>query len=259
MSVASARYTVYWQPGCTSCLKTKEFLRRNGIDFDSVNVRTEAGALERLGALGARSIPVIQRGSDWTYGQDLDDVARFIGVAVDRPRLSPSTLASRVQQLLAAAGRYTAALPDSALETLLPGRSDRACADLAWHVPMIVAGFLAAVDGGNLSFDYFEDRPTANLRMRDSLLSKQREIAARFEHWWLTKADLLPPLVDTYYGRRPTESVLERTAWHVAQHVRQLESLLHHHGVEPNGPLTDTELGGLPLPEGLWDPEIGKP
>ena len=26
------RYTVYWQPGCTSCLKTREFLRANGIE-----------------------------------------------------------------------------------------------------------------------------------------------------------------------------------------------------------------------------------
>ena len=29
---------VYWQPGCSSCLKTKEFLIDNGIKFDSINV-----------------------------------------------------------------------------------------------------------------------------------------------------------------------------------------------------------------------------
>ena len=29
---------VYWQPGCSSCLKTKEFLKDNGVDFKSVNV-----------------------------------------------------------------------------------------------------------------------------------------------------------------------------------------------------------------------------
>ena len=29
---------VYWQPGCSSCLKTKEFLLEHGIPFESVNV-----------------------------------------------------------------------------------------------------------------------------------------------------------------------------------------------------------------------------
>jgi arsenate reductase-like glutaredoxin family protein len=32
------RIRVYWAPGCTSCLRTKEFLTKQGIDFDSVNV-----------------------------------------------------------------------------------------------------------------------------------------------------------------------------------------------------------------------------
>lgn len=29
---------VYWQPGCSSCLKTKEFLLANGVEFESINV-----------------------------------------------------------------------------------------------------------------------------------------------------------------------------------------------------------------------------
>ena len=29
---------VYWQPGCSSCLKTKEFLLANGMEFESINV-----------------------------------------------------------------------------------------------------------------------------------------------------------------------------------------------------------------------------
>ena len=253
------RYTVYWQPGCTSCLKTKEFLSHHRIEFESVNVRTDPAALERLTALGARSIPVIVRGADWTYGQDLDDVARFIGVGIDRARLPAAGLALRIERLLSAASRYTTDLSDSSLETLLPGRADRAAADLAWHIAMIVAGFVAAARGGCLSYDYFERRPTGADRGRTPLIAMQRTIAAQFADWWQTEADRLPDTVDTYYGRRATATVLERTAWHVAQHVRQLESLLRQEGREPELPLTDAELGGLPLPEGLWDPEIGQP
>ncbi|GIS91400.1 MAG: hypothetical protein CM1200mP20_14410 [Pseudomonadota bacterium] len=29
---------VYWQPGCSSCLMTKEFLLDNNVEFESINV-----------------------------------------------------------------------------------------------------------------------------------------------------------------------------------------------------------------------------
>ncbi|MCJ7838169.1 MAG: NrdH-redoxin, partial [Burkholderiales bacterium] len=29
---------MFWQPGCTSCLRTKEFLTRQGVDYESINV-----------------------------------------------------------------------------------------------------------------------------------------------------------------------------------------------------------------------------
>ncbi len=254
--MTDVRYTVYWQPGCTSCLKAREFLATHAIDFESINVRATPGAEERLRALGARSIPVIARGQDWTYAQDLDDVARFLGIVVDRVRLPAATLIRRVCALLTAAARYTAQLPESVLETPLPGRTDRAGADLAFHVPMIVQGFLVAAKGGQLSFDVFERRPAGTARAVPELVTLQRETSQALERWWRDVAYAPPAAVDTYYGRQTLDSVLERTAWHVAQHTRQLESLAAGGGRLPEGALTDAELGGLPLPEGLWDPEF---
>jgi len=67
-----SKYTVYWQPGCTSCLKVKEFLRGHGIGFASVNVREVDGAFEALAKLGARSVPVVARDDRFVHGQDLD-------------------------------------------------------------------------------------------------------------------------------------------------------------------------------------------
>jgi len=32
------RVKVFWQPGCTSCLRTKEFLTKSGVDYESINV-----------------------------------------------------------------------------------------------------------------------------------------------------------------------------------------------------------------------------
>ena len=43
---------VYWQPGCSSCLKTKEFLFDNGMKFDSINVLEDDRGFKELEALG---------------------------------------------------------------------------------------------------------------------------------------------------------------------------------------------------------------
>jgi hypothetical protein len=48
-----------------------------------------------------------------------------------------------------------------------------------------------------------------------------------FGQWWLANAATLPLTVDTYYGTQSFDAALERTTWHVAQHVRQLELVLH--------------------------------
>ena len=222
-------------------------------------MRTDSEAAAMLTALGARSIPVIARGEQWVYGQDLDDVAAFIGVTNLRARLPTATLAARIESLLTAATRYTEQLPEVALETLLPGRADRATIDLAFHIPMIVAGFLDAARGGSLQFEYFERRPAIDARTCTAVTARQRELAVQFKSWWERNGPTLPALLDTYYGRKPTQSVLERTAWHIAQHTRQLESLVRGAGLEPAGSLGPAELEGLPLPEGLWDPEISAP
>jgi glutaredoxin len=248
---------VYWQPGCSSCLKTKEFLSRHGLDFASINVRTEPGAAAELARLGARSIPVVARGDEFVYGQDLGDVARFIGVEPPGQRLPADVLVERLAALLRAAIRHTAQLPANRLETLLPGRADRAWIDLAYHPAMIVAGFLAAARGDRLEFEYFERRPQGAHRTTDAVALVLQNALADLEAWWSRAPHVgVPERVDTYYGERSLHSVLERTAWHVAQHCRQLESLVEQSGCVPDGPLGGTELAGLPLPEGLWDQEV---
>ncbi len=59
--------------------------------------------------------------------------------------------------------------------------------------------------------------------------------------------------VRTYYGNQTLQQALERTTWHSAQHVRQLKMVLDGLGIAPDGPLTDADLAGLPLPEKVWD------
>ena len=103
--------TVYWQPGCSSCLRAKEFLSSNGIKFSSVNVREDETAMERLAALGARSIPVITREGEFVYAQDIDVLADFIGLKQKRKVLPANELVMRIDLILAAAQRYLPQLP----------------------------------------------------------------------------------------------------------------------------------------------------
>ena len=265
----TASYAVYWQPGCTSCLQAKEFLARHGIEFESINVRAVPGAFAALAALGARSIPVIARGTEWVSGQDLDELARFLGVELREQRLPEEELGARIGQLLAAARRHSAQLPDDRLETLLPGRADRAGIDLACHIPMIVVGFLDAVRGGGLRYEHFTRRPHGAQRTRAWMLAFQDEVRAEWSAWRAQRRGAaaaaagsgtpLPDFVETYYGRQTLHGLIERTAWHVAQHCRQLESLVRTATGGVDGPLGTGELAGLPLPEGLWDRELGAP
>ena len=112
---------VYWQPGCTSCLKVKEFLREHALEFESINVREHPEAMDALAARGVRSVPVIVRGDDLVLGQNIDEVAAFVGVTLDRRRLPDDVLAARLMALLDLAAHYSRQIPDAALDCWAPG------------------------------------------------------------------------------------------------------------------------------------------
>lgn len=242
-------YRVFWQPGCSSCQKLKEFLLARGIGFESVNVREDPQAAADLARLGARSIPVLSHGDRYTFGQSLDDVARFLGLDGHTTALGTEDLAARIARLLEVTTLEAAALPAPPLEALWPGRTDRATADLAYHVPMIAGATLAALHGGTLEFEWFERRPQGAARQPAALAATCRETAAEWALW--QSRGVRPATVATYYGAQPLAGVLERTAWHMAQHVRQLQQHLRDHGALPVAPLQPADLAGLPMPEGL--------
>jgi glutaredoxin len=248
-------FTVYWQPGCTSCLKTKEFLRSHGIEFESVNVREDPGAMERLARLGAKSIPVVTRGDEFVFGQNLDDVARFVGVAVTRTRLAAPVLVARLIALLDIAASYAERLPESARQTKLPGR-ERTYLDLAYHVSQIVVGFLDSALGGRLTYEHFERRPPEHVLTGADAARITRSVSQALAVWWSANQARLPGTLDTYYGVQPLPAVLERTTWHVAQHVRQLDRVLELLGIEQRIRLPAHLLEGLPLPRDVWDAEV---
>ena len=248
-------FRVYWQPGCSSCLRAKEFLAARGIAYESINVRATPEAMEELASLGAQSVPVVARGGRFVFAQDLGDLARFVGVTLDREPLPPAELVQRLDLILAATRRYLGQFPAADLAVGLPGR-ERTILDLGYHIFVIPVAFLDAAGGAKLTFDYFERTPGPDMRSAARVSAYGQSVRAALQDWWRSADAQHLGTLETYYGSHATERVLERTAWHAAQHARQLMALLEQRGIAPDGPLGDAELDGLPLPEGVYDDEV---
>jgi glutaredoxin len=255
MQAAAERVRVFWQPGCTSCLRTKEFLTRAGIDYESINVHGNPGAMEELRKLGARSVPIVARGERFVFAQTIGDVIGFLGLKV-KPQapLAPEALMAKLELVLTAAARYVRQIPAAALAKPFRNRN-RPIRALAFHVFRIVEGFLESmVDGRELTYErIMRDNAPANLTAED-LARYGEDVLGRAKAWWGAYPDksCAKPM-PTYFGEHPVHLVLERTVWHPAQHARQLMLVLESLGIAPDRPLSAADLAGLPLPEKAWD------
>lgn len=251
------RITVFWQPGCSSCLRTKEFLSKNGVDYESINVHGNPAGMEELRKLGARSVPIVARGGKFVFAQTLTDVISFLNLDIRlQARLSPEELVGKIRIVLPAAGRYLQQIPAEWLDKPFRNR-DRPIRALGHHVFRIVDAFLeAARDRHELSYELIMREAVPTLRSGADLARYGAGVLARVDTWWASCADRSGEgVMDTYFGRQPMHVVLERTAWHPAQHTRQLMLILDTLNIEPDGRLTAADLAGLPLPDKAWDNE----
>jgi hypothetical protein len=96
------------------------------------------------------------------------------------------------------------------------------------------------------------------MKTKNDLMSYGASTRRRLQDWWEKEGfstDFEQP-GNVYYGDVTLHEVLERTGWHSGQHTRQIILMLREKlGIEPNGPITDPDLSGLPLPKNVWDNE----
>lgn len=255
MQTASDRVRVFWQPGCTSCLRTKEFLTRAGVDYESINVHGNEAAMAELAKLGARSVPIVARGEKFVFAQTIGDVIGFLDLKVKpQAMLSPEALMRKLELVLTAAARYIRQIPATELSKPFRNRN-RPIRALAYHVFRIVEGFLESMqDAKELTYErIMRDDAPADMTPED-LARYGESVLARAKAWWAAHPDkTCAQPIPTYFGEHPLHVVLERTVWHPAQHTRQLMLVLESLGIAPDKPLTSADLAGLPLPEKAWD------
>ena len=246
---------VYWRPGCSSCVKVKEFLSNLGVEYESINVSARPEAMDELRELGVRTVPVVARGKDYVFAQELADVSEFIGRKVDFRRLPPAALYPKWQTVLAAAQRHVMQIPAQRLkERATPGR-DRSIRDLAYHIYQIPDAFLQAVEDGVQDLTaVYNAPPPAEVTTVGHIRDYGKSVGQRLERWWgRDGAKAADGSVKTYYGEQPLHHVMERCVWHSAQHARQIIAVLERLGIAPDRPLGEQDYAGLPMPKGLWE------
>ena len=211
--------------------------------------------MAELRKLGARSVPVVSRGANFAFAQVIKDVVDFLELPDDTaPELSPAALSAKLDRILETAIRLTRQMPDERLEDVLPNRP-RSWRVLMHHVYQIQTAFLDMDEHDrSLTYESMTEPPPDGMRTSAAIADHGEKVRTRFSAWWNRVAgeDFSGP-VPTYFGGTTRHEMLERTAWHSAQHVRQLASLLEQAGVAPNRPLAGDDLRGLPLTDKVWD------
>jgi hypothetical protein len=118
---------VFWQPGCSACVKVKEFLTGLGVSFESVDVLNDAE-----GGVKAKSAD----------------------------RLPPVELVARWLDVLAIERSLVAQIPvDKLGRRPIPNR-DRTLRDLAYHTYQIPDVFVRNVEGEFEDWAHYVNLPT---------------------------------------------------------------------------------------------------
>lgn len=208
-----------------------------------------------MARLGARSIPVLSRGDQFVFAQNIAQVVAFLKLNEKAgPVLSPAQLVERMERYLDAALRMVPQMPDDRLETLTPGRP-RSYGRLAHHMFRICEAFTEVAGGAFFSQGLpGEVHHPEEMASTAALTAYGRGVKAKVEQWWATTPDKQAQAeVDTYYGKQSLHEVQERATWHIAQHTRQWVMLLDMHGIAADRPLSDADFADLPMPKQVWD------
>jgi hypothetical protein len=221
-----------------------------------IDILNDAGGRELLlNKYGLRKVPVLAKGDKVAMGQMLDPFAELAGLPMPgADRLSPAQLYKKYEMVFAAGQRYARQFPaEKFRERVIPHR-EREIRTLCYHVFRIGEAFLETWNGAEYSAKIADNEPPDTMRTGDDVARYGADMWQQYEAWWRGLDNhSLSPVLKTYYGDTIAHKVFERVTWHSAQHCRQLIAVLERMDIQPDGPLTATDLAGLPLPERLWE------
>jgi len=206
-------------------------------------VLEDADGVVELRRLGARSVPVLSRGDDWIFAQNIGHVVKFIGLTeATGPVLSPALLMQRLDRFVSTAARIIPQMPDDLLDTDVPNRP-RSYRVLGHHIFRIPEALLEVVAGATLTYEMLTSPLPAEIRSSADIAGYGQLVLGNMRGWWDAKPDKAgKETVQTYYGPQLLHEYMERTTWHCGQHVRQWIMLLGMAGITPQATLSDLDL-----------------
>ena len=200
---------------------------------------------------------MVARGEQFVFGQNLEDVAEFVGLqGTGHQPLPPEQLIGKWIDVLRTAQGLIRQLPDAALNERVVANRDRSIRLMCHHVFRVGEAFLeSVVDGVEYAVQLANVPPAeGTFTTGDEIARYGESVIARLQQWWDNLDDkTCQQKVKTFFGMQPIYMLYERSTWHSAQHARQLTAVLEGRGIEPKARLKPETLAGLPLPERLWE------
>jgi hypothetical protein len=221
------------------------------VAVEAVDIAAHPERRAELAPLGSPRVPVTVVGERAVDGWNPGALAALVGATWAEPdRLSVPELAARLDRVLRVAAATVRQVPETRFgDTAIVGR-DRPVRQLAYHVFRLSRAFPDSAAARRLPETWLnEDAPAAldtPAEVADYGDGVRRQLAA-----WFADPDLPRDPIVTYYGPQTAHELLERTVWHAAQHVRQLQAYLTGLAIPLADPLTPADLAGLPLPSSL--------
>lgn len=247
------RIRLFWQPGCTSCVKIKELLTEAGIEFESVNILSHPTGLDEMQQRGIMTVPVVFKNEEMIFGQSLDDVAKFVGIDRKVSRLPMNTLAEKWISLLESATGLIDQIPEDKLHQRAFPERPRTLRELSYHIFQIPDAFVSSMETDIPDIRVITNARYDHLATKADLADYARKNTQRLKDWVGTMpADMDQRSMKTYYGDQPVSGIFERGTWHSGQHVRQLDQLIQDFTGAPAA-VDQKVYEGLPMPKSLWD------
>jgi len=198
-------------------------------------------------------VPAVAVGDRAVHGWNPAGYAALLGVPyATATQLPPRELARRMDCILESAQGLVNRFDERQLDVIPPERK-RSIRDLGFHIFRVGLSFIDTMDQGRMPDTWFEERAPAGMQDGGDVARWGALVRARIAGWFEgARDDEFERTLEIYYGPQGAHDLLERTAWHCAQHLRQLYVLAERMGVTPPAPLPVETFKGLPLPDAIW-------
>ena len=209
--------------------------------------------MAELKRFGIPRVPAVSVGDRAVHGWNPAGYAELLGVPyATATQLPPRELARRLDRILESAQGLVQRFDAAQLDVIPPERK-RSTRDLGFHIFRVGLSFIDTMDQGRMPDTWFEERAPVGMSDGGDVARWGALVRARIAGWFEgVRDDEFERVLEIYYGPQGAHDLLERTAWHCAQHLRQLYVLAERMGVTAPAPLPTDSFKGLPLPDALW-------